>query len=293
LQDLYFPPESEEADRELEASLEADGQKDPIIILADGTILSGHRRVKMATRLGWKTIKVVVHDLDEEAAEALFIDDNYMGRHLSDLQKVRCAARKIELAKRGKAVLPPEVNALSKTRDKIGKLFGGCGRNVDRYLLVLTAPKEVQHACDKRFLTLAEAGKVAQLEKKDQQAIAAKIREKGMAEAKAIFKAYFPDKAKTQPSADSHWQDFRSAMRKATGELSGRVDQLKPMDCWDLEVIKKIEPLLAELKAKAVADIKAAEEDAEWDTEELVHHKQNLAVLDEVARDIMSTVGAR
>ena len=288
-QDDYFPDESEEADAELEADMKVKGQRDPIYILRDGTIISGHRRVKMAKRLGWKTIKVIVHDLDDEEGEALFIDNNYMGRQLSDFQKVRCAARKIELAKRGKAVLPAEVNAEKKTRDKIGKLLGYSGRHVDRYLLALKAPPEVQHACDKGYLKLAEVGQVAQLDKKGQQAIAAEIREKGLAEAKAIFKRHFPDKAETQPSAEDTWRGLYGAMRKATPELLGRVDQVGRLNPWDLEAIEKIEPLLTALKAKAVADINAAEEDARWDPEEHAHEDNITGVSDGESVDMMST----
>ena len=240
----------------------------------------------MAKRLGWKTILAVVHELDDEEAEVLFIDDNYLGRQLSDLQKVRCAARKIELAKRGKTVLPPNVNALKKTRDKIGKLLGYSGRHVERYLLALKAPPEVQHACDKGFLKLAEAGQVAQLKKKDQQRIAAKIRQKGLAEAKVIYKEYFPDKPETPPTADDHWSSLRWAMRQATAELTGRIDKLEPLRQWELESIEQFEPLLAALKAKAIADI---EEDARWGAEEGVPAGRNFATFDEVAKDILST----
>jgi ParB-like chromosome segregation protein Spo0J len=287
-QEDYFPDESEEADSELEADMKVNGQRDPIYILRDGTILGGHRRVKMAKRLGWKTIKVIVYDLDDEEGEALFLDDNYLGRQLSDLQKVRCAVRKVELAKRGKAVLPPEVNALKKTRDKIGKLLGGCGRNVDRYLLVLKAPKEVQHACDKGYLTLAEAGQVAKLAQKVQERIAAEIKQKGLKAAKAIVKPYLPGKAETRRGAESLWYELRRGMGKAIAELPGHEDQL-----WlkqdDLELIEKAERLLKVLKAKAVKDIEAAEEDARWDTEELAHHDRNADVQDGEPGDILST----
>ena len=54
LQEAFFPPETQEADRELAADMDANGQEVPIDILPDGTILCGHRRVAAATRLGWK-----------------------------------------------------------------------------------------------------------------------------------------------------------------------------------------------------------------------------------------------
>ena len=146
---------------------------------------------------------------DALQAEALFLSDNYNRRQLPEFQNVYCAAELVRLAKLGAYVLPPECDKVSKTRDKIGVLTGKSGRHIDRYLLAFKAPKEVQHACDKGFLKLAEAGQVAQLDKKVQQQIAAEIRQKGVEQAKAIFKTYFPDEPETPPSADDHWSSLR------------------------------------------------------------------------------------
>lgn len=50
-------------DKEL-AALAADmkrrGQRDPVEILPDGTVIAGHQRVRAAERLGWKEIDVIV-----------------------------------------------------------------------------------------------------------------------------------------------------------------------------------------------------------------------------------------
>ncbi|NQU22793.1 MAG: ParB N-terminal domain-containing protein [Candidatus Nealsonbacteria bacterium] len=188
LQADYFPDESEEADLELAADLDANGQRDPIDIVPNGTILCGHRRVKAAKRLEWKTIDVVVHHElanDEAAAEAFFIGDNYTRRQLTTFQKVRCAKRRVELAKLGKVVLPEECDNLKKTRDKIGYLVVGengrnlSGREAERYLRVLKTPIEVQHACDAGHLSLVDAGKVAGFFEETQQQIAEQLRAQG------------------------------------------------------------------------------------------------------------------
>ena len=41
-QAAYFPNESEQADQELAADMQADGLREPVDILPDGTILGGH-----------------------------------------------------------------------------------------------------------------------------------------------------------------------------------------------------------------------------------------------------------
>ena len=81
------------------------------------------------------------------------------------------------------------------------------------------------------------------------------------------------------------------AMRKATSELTGHVDQLGLLRQWELDVIEEFEPLLAALKAKAVKDIE--DERVDWDAEEHAHAEQNFAAFDEVAKDILSTKGQR
>ena len=49
---------------ELAESLQREGQRQPIEILPDGTIIAGHQRVRAARHLGWTSIRAVVrHDL--------------------------------------------------------------------------------------------------------------------------------------------------------------------------------------------------------------------------------------
>lgn len=247
----FFPDESEAADAELVADMEANGQQDDIDILPDGTILGGHRRVKAARRLRWKTIKVVVHHEladDEAAAEAFLINDNYTRRQLTEFQKVRCAKRRVELAKLGKVVLPAECNGLKKTRDKIGKLVDKSGREVERYLRVLKTSVEVQDACDAGYLTLEEAGKVAGFSGETQQQIAKQLREQGLENAKVIYDDYRPSKASTRLGAGTIWCNLRRALEVALDELPGNINNLGWMDRDDLELVEQAKDLFDEIK---------------------------------------------
>src|SRR5690606_17392085 len=82
------------------ADIAENGLRSPIILLPDNTILAGHQRVRVATKLGWKTIPAVVrHDLanDPDGAELVFLRDNSVRRQRTLLGQVRDAVREQEL----------------------------------------------------------------------------------------------------------------------------------------------------------------------------------------------------
>jgi ParB family transcriptional regulator, chromosome partitioning protein len=74
----------------LAADIEQNGLHHPVEILPDGTILSGHQRVRAALSLGGTHIDVIVReDLadDPKAAELHFLAENLNRRQLSKLGK--------------------------------------------------------------------------------------------------------------------------------------------------------------------------------------------------------------
>jgi ParB-like chromosome segregation protein Spo0J len=71
---------------ELAADMEANGQRDPIQILPDGTIIDGHQRRRAAGTLGWTEVDVIVRDdltdAPEEMVEQSMIDANLHRRQI-------------------------------------------------------------------------------------------------------------------------------------------------------------------------------------------------------------------
>lgn len=292
LQPTYFPDESEQADAELAADMDANGQQLAIDILPDGTILGGHRRVRAAKSLGWTLIDVVVHHEladDEAAAEAQFIGDNYNRRQLTDLQRARCAKRRVELARQGKVTLPKECSELKKTRDKIGWLMGKSGRHAERYLKVLEAPIEVQHACDAGHLSLVDGARVAGFCEEKQQQMAAELRERGLLNAKAIFDGLRESRAAQRRGAESFWCELRRVLVVAVKELSGNVDKLLWLDEDDLELIQQAQELLEELEVRAIERVDQQVEEERWEMGDSDHQERIADVQRPV--DMMSTDG--
>ena len=76
------------------ADMAENGQDTPVEVLPDGTIITGHQRVRAARKLGWKEIAVVVrHDLaaaGPAAVEEHFINDNLLRRQLTPLARRGC-----------------------------------------------------------------------------------------------------------------------------------------------------------------------------------------------------------
>jgi ParB-like chromosome segregation protein Spo0J len=83
----------EEEIRALAEDMARNGQRQPVEIRPDGTIIAGHQRVLAAKLLGWTEIDVIVrYDLEEQgdaAVEAYFVGDNLFRRQLSPLATSR------------------------------------------------------------------------------------------------------------------------------------------------------------------------------------------------------------
>jgi ParB family chromosome partitioning protein len=150
------------------------GDRRPVEILPDGTIIAGHQRVRAARQVGWSQIKVVVRadlaQLPQDAVEAHLIRDNLSRPHLSPLCRAR-AIRRLLVIESGCEPGGLGWNDPQGTRERIANQLGLRLRSISRYLRVLEAPAEVQRAFDRGEISLAKAGKVAGLPESDQQTI--------------------------------------------------------------------------------------------------------------------------
>lgn len=73
----FYPGNARRGDVDLIAdSLSKLGQYKPIVVNADGTILSGNHTTMAAQRLGWETIDVHRVDVDEDTAKRILLIDN-------------------------------------------------------------------------------------------------------------------------------------------------------------------------------------------------------------------------
>jgi ParB/RepB/Spo0J family partition protein len=165
--------------RDLAEDMRQRGQKEPLEILPDGTIVCGHQRTRAAKILGWDEIDVWVNgELASQgnlAVEQRLIEDNLARRNLDPLDQVRCYKRLNDMC----YDTPDERlrhHQRGRVRDVVGSRLGMSGRTLERYLRVLDAPREVQDAFRDGRVSLVNASKVAGLPKESQEQLAADIR---------------------------------------------------------------------------------------------------------------------
>jgi ParB/RepB/Spo0J family partition protein len=226
-QNALFGDVSDEELASLAEHIEQHGLQHPVEIAPDGTIITGHQRVRAARRLGWTEIEVVIrHDLaqaDPAIIEAHLINDNFVRRQLSPLGRGRCIKRLMELEV-GRSADRFGSTKREKLKARIASQMKLSLRTVSRYLLVLQAPTAVQQAFDRAELPLIVAGKVAMLSQTEQALIAKRI-ENGENAANVVAEHLTRPEANGDPIGKS-LNRLVNAMRREVPILRGRAAEI-------------------------------------------------------------------
>lgn len=165
-QHLYDGTLADADEQALLEDLRAHGQRDPIKILADGTILDGHQRVRLLGKLGHDKVLAVVVEVDGDAYQqrAAFLRQNLSRRQLSALQHSRLELRLYEAENGlpvGEATNPSRWQAVRRViRDRIQ----GSDRHISRVLRVVLLPDPVITAVEQGRLKMTSAEKLDQLD---------------------------------------------------------------------------------------------------------------------------------
>jgi hypothetical protein len=252
LQPEYYDATSEDSLRALAADIKANGLDHKIVILPankagypPNTILGGHRR-KYAMELNGVTqteveVRYDLADADASTIELAFFHDNSHRRNLDLLAEAKIALRKYEIAKgyaRGKLRGPAEQDC----RDRIGKLIGMSGRNLQRYWNLLKTPTAVQNAFRQKQLSLVVAGKVAFLSAQIQNEIATRI--KSGENPKEVVASHVEQKnPRRHSTTENALESLRRSMVRGVDDLKGRLDELD-----EYRVIQKLEAIWPDME---------------------------------------------
>lgn len=139
-----------EKDADLEKSLAKSGILDPLLITKDGRVISGHRRFRVATKLGIVEVPVRIFESEDELEikTALLEHNRHRIKNKAQLAAEAKMIQQIEkeLAGRRKkdSAGKAEVEKLpsgkkGKARDAVGKTLGISGRSVDKAVKVAGA----------------------------------------------------------------------------------------------------------------------------------------------------------
>lgn len=150
---------------ELESSLRATGLLQPITVRPVGSdgfeLIAGERRLRAATRLGWRTIPAVVKDIDDRTALTLALVENLQRADLNPLEEAEGYQRLVA--------------EFGMTQQQVADVVGKDRSTVANMLRILALPASVRRMIADSQLTLGHAR--ALLAFGDERAIAAAARE--------------------------------------------------------------------------------------------------------------------
>jgi ParB family chromosome partitioning protein len=131
---------------ELEASLKASGLIQPITVRRNGDafeLISGERRLRAATNLGWTEIQAIVRDYDERSMLVLALVENLQRLDLNAIEEARGYRRLIDEFK--------------LTQQEVAESVGKDRTTVTNLLRMLALPESVQRLVEEGKLSAGHA----------------------------------------------------------------------------------------------------------------------------------------
>ena len=131
---------------ELRASLQASGMLQPVVVRPTGEsfeLISGERRFRAATQLGWSEIPALVRDADERTMLTLALIENLQRTDLNAVEEARGYQRLQE--------------EFQLTHQEISEAVGKERSTITNLLRVLTLPDDVQTLLEQGQLTIGHA----------------------------------------------------------------------------------------------------------------------------------------
>lgn len=166
-QHLYDGTLAEADEQALYEDLRANGQRDPIKVLTDGTVLDGHQRIRLLRKLGHDSVLAVAVEVDGDTYQqrAAFLRQNMSRRQLNALQHAKLELRLYEAENSlpvGEATNPSRWSAVRTIM--LGRLKGS-DRHINRVLRVVLLPDTVIAAVEQGRLKMVLAEKLDQLDR--------------------------------------------------------------------------------------------------------------------------------
>jgi len=131
---------------QLQASLAESGLLQPITVRSAGDqfeLIAGERRLRAATRLGWKTIPGIVKDLDDKALLTLALVENLQRADLNPVEEAEGYSRLIA--------------EFSLTQQEVANVVGKDRSTVANSLRLLNLPSSVRRMLQDGHLTVGHA----------------------------------------------------------------------------------------------------------------------------------------
>ena len=199
---------------ELEASLRTTGLLQPITVrpALSGQgyeLIAGERRLRAASRLGWKEIPAVIKPIDDQTLLTLALVENLQRADLNPIEEAEGYQRLIA--------------EFSVTQQQVADLVGKNRSTVANMLRLLHLPSSIQHLLQDAQLTLGHARALLALE--DERAIVALAREivaKGLTVRDVERRA-----RETAPASSASRRGARARQPQGSAETKRIADELR------------------------------------------------------------------
>lgn len=171
----YKVQDNEEMNALIE-SIQGQGVLSPIIVRPKENtenkyeIISGHRRVRAATKAGMTEIPAIILPLDRDAAAIAVVDSNLHREHILPSEKAFAYKLKMEaLSHQGKAINTPSRQVVGKleTADLISETESG--RQVQRYIRLTNLITPILDMVDEGRIAFTPAVEISYLMLEEQQ----------------------------------------------------------------------------------------------------------------------------
>ena len=162
---------------ELVKSIKEVGLINPVIVRPlDGTegkyeIISGHRRVHAAKKLGLKKVQCTVHYIDRDAATLLMVESNSQRTELLPSEKAFAYRMRTEALSRQNKDAGPVVPQNGRTTETVGAENGESYKTVQRYIRLTYLVPELLDFVDKGKIKLRPAVEMSYLPEEVQRDI--------------------------------------------------------------------------------------------------------------------------
>lgn len=177
----YSVPDNEELDQ-LAESIRKNGVLHPLsVIAADGNayyIISGHRRMAAARKIGMLTLPCMVREISMDQATVEMVDANLYREHILPSEKAKAYAMKRDAIRRLRDINPGYVEKGKRTAEALSEEVGDSKATIHRYLRLNELIPEFLNAIDAEEMPLAVGVELSYIPKTEQQAIAQIVSER-------------------------------------------------------------------------------------------------------------------
>jgi len=148
----------------LKESIKDRGQLDPITITDDGVIISGHRRVKALTELGYETVEATVKSYESEEEQVMDLIEFNNTRVKTKIEVFNEISHYKEMfsRRRGQRTDLEKESFKGATKELIAKALGIGATNIIKIEFIHETNPQLLNAIDKGETTINRAYKTAQ-----------------------------------------------------------------------------------------------------------------------------------